>query len=494
MQISMSEVLRDEFRGFVRRHSSDLIRDLAELLKSPVQILDAHGQVILSSTDQADAASRDDGTMIRVPIKPRGELVGSLETTTNVPQVRTEMDAVATSIARHLLLERNLDRMNERLRQCDIELDLLCQFAQILKSGESFSASTKKLLEETSLRLERRPLVLYKPRCDLLDLDGSQTNILECSAGRNSCPEVVSWLTSGTNSADTMETIHATFTQATENTNPASAQRCTGVVDSPHGLLYYAATPLWTRSGVAGFVAVFRTESEGEFDRSEIKLVECLAREISNTSAASQLNQELRDMLFNTVRSLVAATDAKDRFTRGHSARVYDHSIKLGRYLDIPDCDMQTLGWASLLHDIGKIAIAGDILMKPGPLTDEEYEEIKTHPVKGCEMLWPIPQLRAALPAIRHHHERFDGNGYPDGLKGEEIPLIARIISVADTYDAIISTRAHRKAASPESALEEIGRCMGTQFDPEVATAFLEIVTESSLDASHAVTEDRAAA
>jgi HD-GYP domain-containing protein (c-di-GMP phosphodiesterase class II) len=143
--------------------------------------------------------------------------------------------------------------------------------------------------------------------------------------------------------------------------------------------------------------------------------------------------------------------------------------------LELPEGECKTLRLAGMIHDVGKIGIEDTILHKPGRLTDEEFAAIRTHPERGVQIIEPLDFLKGALPIIGHHHECFDGRGYPAGLKGEAIPLGARIVAIADTYDAITSSRAYRRARGQEAALAEIERCSGTQFDPDLAGLFLEI-------------------
>jgi len=172
--------------------------------------------------------------------------------------------------------------------------------------------------------------------------------------------------------------------------------------------------------------------------------------------------------------SAIKAIEAKDQYTRGHSDRVSTMAMEISRIIEA-DCSEFDLEFASKLHDIGKIGISDWILCKPGQLTDEETAEIRRHPEIGADILKPMPIFEHLIPAIRHHHERFDGNGYPDRLKGNEIPLLSRIITVADTFDALTSNRPYRKATSVENALEIIYTLKGSQLDPEIVEAFLAI-------------------
>jgi putative nucleotidyltransferase with HDIG domain len=182
---------------------------------------------------------------------------------------------------------------------------------------------------------------------------------------------------------------------------------------------------------------------------------------------------EIRDMFTQTVRSLASAVDAKDPYTAGHSVRVQQIARDIGRELHLGDKDLEALEWGGLLHDIGKIGIADSILLKRGPLNARERVAMNTHPVKGEEIIRPVAKLKPELPVIRHHHEWFDGTGYPDGLKGEQIPFLARILGVADSFEAMTSARPYRMTPLTEAhAIEELHRFSGIQFDPQVVVAF----------------------
>jgi response regulator RpfG family c-di-GMP phosphodiesterase/signal transduction histidine kinase len=189
----------------------------------------------------------------------------------------------------------------------------------------------------------------------------------------------------------------------------------------------------------------------------------------------SDLVEQQRSLFLSTVKSLASAIDAKDEYTRHHSTRVTEFSLKIAAKMGFSEKEISDLELASILHDVGKIAVPESILNKPGKLTPEEFTLIKEHPVRGESILSPVVELKEIARVVRAHHERYDGTGYPDRLKGHEIPLGARIMAIADTYDSITSERPYRKAASHRYAVKEIIACSGAQFDPEVVQTFLEI-------------------
>jgi HD-GYP domain-containing protein (c-di-GMP phosphodiesterase class II) len=197
---------------------------------------------------------------------------------------------------------------------------------------------------------------------------------------------------------------------------------------------------------------------------------------VSRQSAAlKQALDELHATYDSTLHALSAALESRDRETEGHALRVVAYTARLAQQAGLDRQQLQPLLRGALLHDVGKIGVPDSILNKAGPLTDGEWKEMRRHPLIGAQMLQEIPFLADALPVVRHHHERFDGSGYPHGLKGEAIPLGARIFSVVDTFDAITSDRPYRTARSVSEARAEIMRCAGTQFDPSVVEAFLAV-------------------
>jgi len=193
---------------------------------------------------------------------------------------------------------------------------------------------------------------------------------------------------------------------------------------------------------------------------------------------ASQLerhDQNLREMFIDTTKALAAAIDAKDPYTRGHSQRVAQISLEIAKEMGQSPSEQQKVNIAALLHDVGKIGIEDHILKKPGQLTDEEYGIIKQHPRWGAMIMGHISQLKEVVPAIQHHHERLDGTGYPEGLAGDQIPMLARIIAVADTFDAMTTDRLYQKAMDPQFVVSKLHEWKGTRYDPTVVDSMTRI-------------------
>jgi putative nucleotidyltransferase with HDIG domain len=201
-----------------------------------------------------------------------------------------------------------------------------------------------------------------------------------------------------------------------------------------------------------------------------------MAEQLALVIFGSDLYYDLERLLIHVVKSLVYAIEAKDEYTRGHSERVSQYCMRLADTQRMNDKEKKVLQLAALLHDIGKIGTPGKILKKPESLDDKEMTRIKEHPQKGYNILKPLEQLSDSLPGILHHHERYDGHGYPAGLKGADIPYQARLIAVADTFDALTTNRAYRAARSPAEALAIMEKEAGTQLDPQCVAVFKEII------------------
>ena len=239
--------------------------------------------------------------------------------------------------------------------------------------------------------------------------------------------------------------------------------------------------PLRDKRNILGAVQVIN-KKQGGFTSDDVYLLQALAGTVAVSLQYSKLYSGLELMVQQSIEALIDTIDLRDRYTGAHTRRVtYYCSIFAGK-LGIPRDELQDLYMAAVLHDIGKLGVADAILGKTSKLTPEEYEQMKTHCVHGERILGHIERFSRALPGVRSHHEAYDGTGYPDGLKGSAIPLIARIISVADTFDAMTTTRPYRKGMKPEEAIRQIKALASNQLDPRVVDAFTSSYSEGHIE------------
>ena len=223
-------------------------------------------------------------------------------------------------------------------------------------------------------------------------------------------------------------------------------------------------------------------EKNDKFDQL-LLLIESAVKSIDQMNIIKKINEELKESqeqlktaYLESIQTLRYTVEAKDKYTRGHSDRVSEYSVLIGKYMNLPEEDLEILRIGGLFHDIGKIGIPDAILLKDSKLTDEEYSEIKNHPSIGKHILSNAKIFENIIPIVLHHHEKFNGNGYPEKLSGQNIPLHARIAAIADTFDAMTSKRSYRNALSLDVVREELINCSGTQFDPEILKVFLHIL------------------
>jgi HD-GYP domain-containing protein (c-di-GMP phosphodiesterase class II) len=217
-----------------------------------------------------------------------------------------------------------------------------------------------------------------------------------------------------------------------------------------------------------------KTHNEiGELAENFNSMSTAIERAVDQLKKAAHENNLL---FINSVRMLAAAIDAKDPYTRGHSERVARYSIGIGKNLGLSEKEMRNLRISALLHDVGKIGIDDRILRKPGALSDDEFQVMKGHPAKGAAIMSGVAQLIDIIPGMKYHHEKWSGGGYPDGLVGEDIPVQARIVAIADTFDAMTTNRPYQKAMEIAYVVDKIKSFAGTRFDPRVVDAFANAV------------------
>lgn len=234
------------------------------------------------------------------------------------------------------------------------------------------------------------------------------------------------------------------------------------------------SVPLERSGSLCGVLNLTNRRAGAEFCRDDLDLLTAFGKQAAIAIHQAKLKEERAGGYWGMVSSLARAVDARDPYTFGHSQAVRDYAVALARAAGIAEKLLVEFATGALLHDIGKIGVRDAILLKPGRLTDAEFEVVKTHPVLGADILHPVVTDGMVLAAVRNHHERYDGRGYPDRLVGEAIPLTARIMAVADSYDAMSSTRNYRVALPPEEIRKEMSTHRGRQFDPDLVDLFLE--------------------
>ncbi|MCP4024685.1 MAG: response regulator [Desulfobacteraceae bacterium] len=240
--------------------------------------------------------------------------------------------------------------------------------------------------------------------------------------------------------------------------------------------------PLKIRDKIFGVASAYLFQKSLRFNEKDIYYMSFITQKAAAAIENIALYENIYDNLFSTLYAFVTALEVRDLYTRKHSTRVAKYAHMIAEEMGCTDEELDIISFAGSLHDIGKIGIRDDILLKPDRLTQDEYEEIKEHPAIGADIIGKLGLWDQEQIIIRYHHERFDGKGYPDGLEGKQIPKLARIMAVADSFDAMISDRAYRKKMEKEKVVEIIKKCSGSQFDPDVVEAFFAIADQELHD------------
>jgi putative nucleotidyltransferase with HDIG domain len=227
---------------------------------------------------------------------------------------------------------------------------------------------------------------------------------------------------------------------------------------------------------IVGVLDLSRAPDQPGFDQDDRTLLTICASQIAASLDNSRLYRQLKQQNIEMIAALAASIDARDPYTAGHSMQVMRYAVRLGEVIGLDAARIEALRYGGLLHDIGKIGVPDAILLKPASLSPEEMEIMRAHAVIGVEIVRGVKALRPVLPVIRHHHERIDGTGYPDGLSGDRIPLEARIMAIADAYDTMTSERAYRRAMTQDEAIAELRRCRGVQWDADLVDRFVELL------------------
>lgn len=241
------------------------------------------------------------------------------------------------------------------------------------------------------------------------------------------------------------------------------------------------AVPVCSANRVIGVLQAVN-KCDMDFTSEDLDILTSLAHQVGPAVENARMYEAMRESFYGVSMALAEALEKRDYYTGGHTNRVSGYCMAIGSRLNLTEKDMESLWLASILHDVGKIGVVDRVLQKPGKLDAGEFAEMSRHSEYGSEILSHIKSHRAVIPGVRGHHEQYDGKGYPDQLLGNDIPLVARIISVADAFDAMTSDRPYRKALSHREAFAELARCRGSQFDPDVVDAFMATSKQGGLE------------
>jgi len=419
-------------------------------------------------------AIRSIGTILNVPLLSRGEVIGLLgichekKRHYSKDNFRT-LSTFATQVAIAIENATTYEKMEKRLD----ELSRLSQISELLSTSLDLEKVLNMIVKVTAQLFNAKicSLCLIEENSDLLTIKAT-FGIDEIS--KRNAPMNIKV---GEGIMGTVASTGQALSVTDVSKDPRVKYKSFAL---KHGIKSVLSVPLKVKNKVIGVLNIYN-KTKKIYKQSEINLLYTLGAQAAQAIENAKLYTAMQENYLSTIKALAAAIDTKDHYTHGHSEKVMEYAVLIAKELNLADEEIETIRFAGLLHDIGKIGISEMILLKKDKLTEEEFEIISTHPRLGNFILSRVKYLQKIAPLTYHHHERWDGKGYPMGLKGEDIPLGSRILSVADTFDAITSSRSYRKAKSAEEAIEEIRKCAGTQFDPRVVEAFIRVVRKHNI-------------
>jgi len=416
---------------------------------------------------------------------------------TGYPSIENTIDTLKHGVVDFLIKPINLEQMELTLRRVVQQRSLFVENL-ILKEEVERQEKLKKLNNELVTRIDDVN-ILNRIMEDFSNTDSSYdifSKVVELGIEILEADNVIFHIWAEQNSAliavassDTLDdnSIFKEIEPFIKGVIEADAEPCLvsqgrARKELPEGVLSLMVVPLKIRGKVFGSASAIIRKGKKSFDEKDIYYMTFITRKAASAIENIALYENIYDNLFSTLYAFVAAVEARDRYTREHSTRVAKIAYRIGEQMGCTDEELNIINFAGYLHDVGKIGIRDDILLKPGKLTEKEYEKIKEHPVIGADIVGKLGLWDREQKIIRHHHERFDGKGYPDGLKNNEIPKLSRILAVADVVDAMGSDRAYRKRMEYDKMISIIKENAGTQFDPRVVESFLKIADRKMLN------------
>ena len=414
-----------------------------------------------------------DVNLLAVPMIVRSQVLGAVFVSRDrkLPPFSADEIAIIRDMVSHAALVVSHMRLFDETLDMAMELagriDVIMTLDEINKAISS-SLSREKIMETAMQQIERIT------RCELVAVLQVEGEELEITAIHGNDTLVPPSMMPGSRITGRSTAGEAFLRHASQRIGDLTRHPRIGAMDSSlmqAGIRSLIAIPLLAKDRIDGVLLLGDTEA-GQFTPEATFTIEKIASQMAVALANARLYEDLHILFISTVTSLANAIDAKSPWTKGHSVRVMQMSTRLAREMGLSGDVVERIRLGGLLHDIGKIGIIESLLDKPAMLDEDEFPPMRLHPEKGVAILAPIEQLRDVIPGILHHHERYDGSGYPAGLRGEAIPLEARIIGVADAFDAMVAERPYKPGHSVTEALVELRRCAGTQFDPVVVEHF----------------------
>lgn len=382
----------------------------------------------------------------------------------------TEVEGEISEIARNFnritnRLQRTIDSLETSKGQIQTLLSQVClTFSQNIDMASMLEVFLKSLL--SLMGLDMGAIFLLSP--DRRELTVHASIGLREEDRSTAIPQgkgIVGWV--------------ATHGQLVTTSESMPWARAEGLTTLEKGMPWAIHIPLCAHGKTYGVMSIGLAKGQREITGDDLLMIQNLATQIAGALENAELKENMEKTYVETVSALATAVEARDKYTRGHSRRVTEFSVEIARRMELPEAFVKDLEAAALLHDIGKIGIPDHILHNNGVLPPDGLQFILEHPIGGENILKPVGSLSRLCPIVRHHHERYDGDGYPDRLKGEEIPLAARILSVADSFDAMISDRAYRPPRTKSEAIKELLGCKGSQFDTKCVDAFIAFLREN---------------
>lgn len=440
--------------------------DISAKINFSLIFTDLDGNRIMSSAaaDQSLEETMKELTRNQVPVIVSGELIGNISSCAKIEGLESLLVMAAYCIENSLRLEDEIEDLSAEIVRVYEELALIYSLSSKLGSDLDINSICQQVVEEISKVLDAHTIIIL-----LLDEMSGMLSVQSSTGldlGRVSSIDFDC-------AAEPFALLLArkTATVITEQ-----------IINNPFPIPLKGAlcVPLVTDSRTIGLLIAQDKTTEKEFHTPEMKLIDALSGEIAGAIKKAQLYERINRLFISIVEALASAIDAKDPYTYGHSRRVAQISSEICKEIGMTSADINSIKLAALLHDIGKIGTPEYILQKPGRLEPEEMEKIKEHPQQGAQILSAIDELKDVVAWIKSHHERYDGKGYPDKIIADKIPLPARIISIADSFDAMTSERPYRKAMDPAKALDIMDDDAGTQFDPDLFKAFKSVLFKKS--------------